>query len=470
MFLRWCTACAVAWAICAPAPANAQDAARNLLIEIDALARDIAQQAKTAGATPSVVDNDNLPRTIRIAGQLVFLPAVSLADVEESRVDEQLGAGPAASGTTNLVSKAGLPAVLALAVENGALAQSVSGTTVTFRATPAGVIGALAKKGFAELVPDASAPWVRRFAFSASFDTSRGNQGAEAQFTADRRQLSQWTARYEVINQRELTDPRFRFLWERDLGANAADLAAAELAAARALTDDATLREWANRTDEAIAVVGDDLNALRTLLHRRFAQFPWDRLPGPTQATLDTAGRTYSNLVDTRASLLNRVARGLLVTLEYANNRPLTGSDLSTVRFIAAAGGAVELTANASLTFFHDEPQLGVERLKEFDAAGQIDVPISRGSGLGTYVVSVAARVTRAQRDPATPPELLATAGGATTAVGQLKLTIPVQGAGVRIPLSISFANRTELIRESIVRANVGITYDLDAIFAKVRP
>ena len=57
-----------------------------------------------------------------------------------------------------------------------------------------------------------------------------------------------------------------------------------------------------------------------------------------------------------------------------------------------------------------------------------------------------------------------------TTAVGQLKLTVPVKGSGVRIPLSVTFANRTELITESVVRANVGLTYDLDVLFAKFHP
>ena len=51
--------------------------------------------------------------------------------------------------------------------------------------------------------------------------------------------------------------------------------------------------------------------------------------------------------------------------------------------------------------------------------------------------------------------------------VGQAKLTIPVKGSGIKIPLSVTVANRTELIKEKEVRANIGITFDLDAIFAR---
>ncbi|HNH83997.1 MAG TPA: hypothetical protein PL157_16620, partial [Acidobacteriota bacterium] len=55
------------------------------------------------------------------------------------------------------------------------------------------------------------------------------------------------------------------------------------------------------------------------------------------------------------------------------------------------------------------------------------------------------------------------------TAIGQVKLTIPVKGSGVKIPISVTFANRTELIKEKEVRGNIGITFDLDSIFAKFK-
>jgi hypothetical protein len=57
-----------------------------------------------------------------------------------------------------------------------------------------------------------------------------------------------------------------------------------------------------------------------------------------------------------------------------------------------------------------------------------------------------------------------------TTAIGQAKLTIPVKGSGVKLPVSLTFANRTELIKEKEIRGNVGITYDLDMLFAKFKP
>jgi len=71
----------------------------------------------------------------------------------------------------------------------------------------------------------------------------------------------------------------------------------------------------------------------------------------------------------------------------------------------------------------------------------------------------------------ATAPLPAATATGTAVApkghliLGQAKLTLPLKN-GARIPLSVTVANRTELIEEKDVRANFGVTFDLDAIVA----
>jgi hypothetical protein len=49
----------------------------------------------------------------------------------------------------------------------------------------------------------------------------------------------------------------------------------------------------------------------------------------------------------------------------------------------------------------------------------------------------------------------------------QSKLTIPVKGSGIKIPISFTYSNRTELIKEKDVRGSIGFTLDLDSIFSK---
>ncbi len=48
--------------------------------------------------------------------------------------------------------------------------------------------------------------------------------------------------------------------------------------------------------------------------------------------------------------------------------------------------------------------------------------------------------------------------------VVQLKLTVPVKESGIKVPLSITASNRSELIKEKDVRASFGVTFDLDAL------
>ena len=50
--------------------------------------------------------------------------------------------------------------------------------------------------------------------------------------------------------------------------------------------------------------------------------------------------------------------------------------------------------------------------------------------------------------------------------VFQTKLEFPAANNSVRIPLSLTVANRTELIKESDVRGQIGVSFNLDTLFA----
>ena len=56
--------------------------------------------------------------------------------------------------------------------------------------------------------------------------------------------------------------------------------------------------------------------------------------------------------------------------------------------------------------------------------------------------------------------------GAKPTYTGQLKLSIPLFD-GINLPLSISFANRTGLIKESTIRGRFGFTFDLTKLLTK---
>lgn len=63
-------------------------------------------------------------------------------------------------------------------------------------------------------------------------------------------------------------------------------------------------------------------------------------------------------------------------------------------------------------------------------------------------------------------PEMPMPALPGDVALAQFKLTIPLTKTGIKIPLSVTYANRTESIMEKEVRGNFGITFDLDSILS----
>ena len=184
--------------------------------------------------------------------------------------------------------------------------------------------------------------------------------------------------------------------------------------------------------------------------------------------------KKFKAWLDTRETILDKIATAPIVTFEYINDRPDNGSSLSTFNLIAEGGFGprLDLTFNGSITVFNKRsPVAGQGRVRDFQFATQLDVPFGEvGGGIGKPVLSFAGRYERLQEDVTTAGGIVApnTKGG--IGVGQLKFTIPVKNSGVRIPLSFSFANRTELIKEKEVRGNFGFSFDPDVLFALFKP
>jgi hypothetical protein len=149
-----------------------------------------------------------------------------------------------------------------------------------------------------------------------------------------------------------------------------------------------------------------------------------------------------------------------------------------------------DLTINGALSFFNSPAKLStgkLYRLRDFKATVQYDIPLGKVEKLGNFVLTNAFRYQRLFEDSpiallaslnpnlANPPPMTMGTGATAMAIAkrgnfaiyQTKLTIPA-GSGVRIPLSFSVANRSELLSEKKdINANIGITFDIDALFAK---
>src|SRR6185437_4626862 len=122
--------------------------------------------------------------------------------------------------------------------------------------------------------------------------------------------------------------------------------------------------------------------------------------------------------------------------------------DLSTITGIVETsigpGRRHDFTFNAAAVFFNGATKAPVHQFHDFKTTAQYDIPLGSYQSYGPFVFSLAARYEFVPNDTLSPGGTL-TGTGATPVtaapsgnlvIGQAKLTIPVKGSGVRIPLS----------------------------------
>lgn len=393
---------------------------------------------------------------------------------EDVRVDEQVGSEPANSGSTSLVSKGSVPSILGFAVDNGALTKTTSGTTITFRGNPVGIVQAFQKQGFIEsyckkqACPETS--FLRKFSFAFSFDANRGT--TQGTFTGDLQQLASYSVRYDILNRRDSRDVVYRDSWARLIQQKSQPLLNLEVRLAAYLSKDPLFQSWLKlaqdrvinaKSGDATKVIEEEVLKLQSLEQQ-----------APLKRFLDQYSAGWSAYLNDRNALLEEVNKGMIFTFEYTGLRQVKAPNLSNFKLVAEGAlykGKVNLTSNVSLTILNS---VGInsksKKLNDIQFSGQIDVPLGQVQRISSFIFSMSGMYKRMMNNAmtSTGTEMMNTKGD--IAVGQLKLTIPAKGTGVKIPISLTIANRTELIKEREVRGNIGVTFDMDSIFAKLKP
>jgi hypothetical protein len=395
------------------------------------------------------------------------------AKAEDMKMDKQTGSSLGTGASTSLVAKAGIPAAFGFAVENGALTRTDSKTGITFSGTPVGMFEALSKKGFIESYQkdDGFDRFLRNFSFKISFDPNRGS--TPGTFTGSGQQLSGYSVRYKIIDDRDPRDRKYTSQWSR-LVENQAVPVTATLARffTRLYTRPTPVfTAWRTETEAAVAAAAPaDVEAV---LVRQMEKLRKLDLGIEINSLISTFSNQFDDFLKSRDDILNQVNAGWISTIEYNNERRLALPSLSNIRFIAEKGaynGSLDLTANASLTFLNSSiPGTNTNRLRDFRFAGQLDVPLGNVVTTGKFFLSFAGLYQRLLDDETLSNGTVMTQKG-DIATGQVKLSIPIRGTAFKIPLSFSFANRTELIKEKHVKGSFGVTFDLDSIFAKFNP
>lgn len=438
---------------------------------------------------------------------------------ESSRTDKQSGAGAKSSGSTTVVSQGPAAKVLSVAAEYGAITQSVSGQVVTLRGNLAGIPSALVRhdvfpycvgtdRSNSYCVDNSMLSLLRRASFAVSFDMNRGRQvtgtpsagtassvGQPVTFTAGKNELSSASAHVELWNRRDTTSPAFRKAWAAKVGAAMEQAGSDLLAQAGTFAD--TVRDapghdaWFTKHLALVRAAGRNREQIVAALDAALSELaPIVQVSVPTlKDRAQGALASYSRFFLDQDQFIDTLAIQKVVAIEYVNNRPAGQASTSNVRLVLdwPMNAQTKLVANAAATFYGSSAAdaAGVGRYRDAQLGVQLDQALGKYSILGPATVSIAGYYQYQHAPslltvdplnpvpgltfidlPANAKTLFANTGDIWLAQARLALTPP--RSGVKVPVSVTYSNRTELIDKPTWRAQLGITFDFDSLFAAV--
>jgi len=187
--------------------------------------------------------------------------------------------------------------------------------------------------------------------------------------------------------------------------------------------------------------------------------------------------------------LVRAVAEKPVLTLQYDYKRPNELLPTSTARLIfdKGFGDHWSLAANGAVEIYDRRPPSdipGAGRIRD----AQLGVEVQRDLGAfalvgaaalsGTYYFQYQNSPSILKVSPAAPlagiaftrlPSSAAFVFVDTTHlhVAQIRLVLGPPSSSARFPIAVSYSNRTELIARSVVRAQFGVSYDFDSLFAR---
>jgi hypothetical protein len=442
---------------------------------------------KTTGHVLDLGDSDHRFELLKVLLAKKFTPNY-LVEASEVRLDKQLGASSVNGVSPSLVNHGGVPAILGFAVENGGLAQTTNNNAVTFRGNPIGLFNALKNKGFMENVKESDSDPLQRFlkktSFAFTFNTDRGRE--PGMFTGSSQQLSSVSARIELINHR--VPSLYIKDWENFIAneaqnlSNVIDTQVKLIFDQRGRWNDQALKDWFDQTqvDLAAASNANVSGVLQTALNN----IPFENLSQQTVLALQAIEEALRIYQSGRDSVVQKINSGTVLTFEYLNKREVNEPDTSNFMIIAekgTGGGRVNFTFNGSLTMFNNLTSLRnfvnanptlpqPRRVRDFQFAGGIDIPFGNVREFGQFVLFASGKYERLLENATTDLGQVLPNTKGDLAHLQLGLKIPVAKSGFKIPVSVTFANRTELIKERTVKGNFGFSLDLDTLFSRFKP
>lgn len=426
--------------------------------------------------------------------------------VDSLRMDKQVGSSAGQTGVTSLVSNPVAPALIGLGVEYGSILQSTTGSTTTLRANLLGASRMLLGREqfpYCPIINQAKcgpvSRWLRRFSGSTSFEsvtnaTTAGTATPVSTTTptavnlfGNGFRMASWGVRFDV-GANDPSDAGFVGRFQKQMQTLRGSKAPADLTKAVAdlfggATDDPTYDAWAEETIPILqkATKGEFKQTLEQRLDLLI-----DRMMAANENFVShvvALRRASLNYFEERDTLLQQI-QSHQYSLEYTNLHALNQPTTSNVRFIFShqpTPTPLLITANVALTWYNSLPSgVTTGRLRDVQAAAKLDRRLGVIPNLGNAVLTVGGYYQWMKEDalieigpgnvapgsgivlPGTAATLLGTKGN--IGIVQGRLTVPLNNT-IKVPLSLTWSNRTELIKESDTRGQVGVTMDLDSLF-----
>jgi hypothetical protein len=474
---------AILWLALVPCMAAAQNASLQAVLQptIDSIRNTTPGSAERTAAVNLFLGRMSLVAAALDSGNLQFI-------IEANRIDKQVGGPSGSSGSTNLVTSGSVPRLLGFAVENGALSQTVSGTSITFRTNPAGLIQTLRAHGLAPSEQDIATrntlAVLKRFNVGITFDA---NRESDRRFTGSYRQLESASVQVYLYNHRDPTHPGWQPLWE-DFRKTVSATGGTGTQLANAInTFGATLRTSSGYA-ELQAQARQDLN---TAAPDRVAAFLMEYVQKASKLAVTSEAKNVTNLwtsyLREQRTLYDEVARSRILTLEYVLTRapiqsvpnivsPLQPTealpDVSVLRlvFVRPFIGASDMTINASIGLFNQALPSMHGNIRDWQIGGKLDFPLPEITGMSKGQLTFSGLFMKLRQAPLGVPVQINgqdVAEKGDIGLFQARVRFPLGDSGFNVPLSVTYASRTELLNESEVRGNIGLTFDLDKLFAR---
>jgi hypothetical protein len=411
---------------------------------------------------------------------------------EEQRIDKQVEEPGSAGGSGSAVNKGSVPWLFGLALEHGAVTQSVENNSIVFRGNIANVASALKNKDYIQsyLKLHSENALVRNIAavsFSVSFLTS--------QPTLSTNTLAGYSFHYDIYNHRDPRDKRWDPLWT----AARARMGSAVPNASGALRDILMKdfkTEFANWQQQAEAKIRALPTKASDVDIRAALKSIANDLLGIVQASpkvlaiVAEVAKAIAENEQIKNDVVTKINRSPILSFEYNEVQQSSGAtvpattpagtvtapasipNLSNFNLIfglyVIAGS--QFTLNAGTTLFNSLlAGSNVGRVRDYRVSGQFDIPLPEIANIGKPTLSFSGLYLHLLAEPLGQQVKVNDVAVSRTggiAFFQSKLTIPAKGSGVKIPISLTIANRTELIKEKDIRGTAGITFDLDSLFS----